>query len=140
MISTRTRAKAAQATLDRYKDLPFSFEQNRDCAKMTLFHLKKMGRPVVKLSAVGSYKSANGARAALRRMGVSDLAELADKHFPRIAPAEALVGDLIELEGNGPLGTLSIYVGNGMVLTYHEDAVGAVVARLAEAKAAWRVE
>src|SRR3546814_3515299 len=43
-----------------------------------------------------------------------------DAHLPRIAPAAALLGDIIEIEGDGPLGSMGVYVGNGRIFCYHE--------------------
>src|SRR3546814_7620396 len=48
------------------------------------------------------------------------LSEALDAHLPRIAPASALLGDIIEIEGDGPLGSMGVYVGNGRIFCYHE--------------------
>ena len=43
------------------------------------------------------------------------------------APAAAVVGDIVELPGEPPFGALSVAVGNGRVLGYHQDAEGAEI-------------
>lgn len=132
------RRDAAQATLDKFRDLPFSFEDGRDCGKMSAFHLRQLGIRIP-LSKLGSYKTPLAAKRAMKKaFGVDNMAALADKYFEPISPAMAIVGDLIEVPGDGPLGTLAVALGNGMVITYHEDAVGAITGRVIEATKAWR--
>lgn len=131
------RAAAAQATLDRFKDVPFEFGR-RDCAQLVKFHLRRLGHQV-RVAKAGSYSSLLGARRALRRLGHADLLELMDARFARIAPAAALVGDVIALPGTDGLGALTVYVGNGRVLGFHEEVVGATVLQPSDYVAAWRV-
>lgn len=134
------RVKAAQATVDSFKDKPFSFEHNRDCAKMALFMMHELGVKPIAKAKIGSYKTATGAKAALRRIGVNNLSEFMDLHFERIGEAFALPGDIIELEGEeSPIGALGIALGNGLVLVYHEEAEGAVVGKVNSSLAAWRI-
>jgi hypothetical protein len=95
---------------------------------------------------VGAYKTPISARAALRRaFGVDTMQEWADKHFERIAPAQALPADLMEFRGvDSPIGAITVYLGNDLVLCYHEDHLdGAVAGRVVydandEPLAAWR--
>src|SRR3546814_1395423 len=54
------------------------------------------------------------------KVGYATLSEALDAHLPRIAPASALLGDIIEIEGDGPLGSMGVYVGNGRIFCYHE--------------------
>jgi cell wall-associated NlpC family hydrolase len=58
--------------------------------------------------------------------------------LPRIAPAAALPGDLVQMPGDDTIGAMTIYVGNGRVLGYHEAVEGAVVMQPVEMVAAWR--
>lgn len=136
MIMER-RARAAQATLDKFKDKPFKFGKY-DCGQMVRFHLRCIGRPV-KSAKAGSYHSLLGAQRALKRLGYESLIDLMDAHFPRIAPAAAVVGDVIAMPGLEGPGALTVAVGNGRVLGYHEDAVGAVILQPSDYVAAWRV-
>ena len=131
------RVAAAQATLDRFKARPFRFGTN-DCARMAAFHLKKLGVPV-RLAKAGSYRSTLGATRALRALGYSNLAAALDGHgLTRIAPAAAIVGDIVELPGEPPFGALAVAMGNGRALAYHQDADGAVVVQPTDYVAAWR--
>lgn len=126
------RRDAAQATLDHFRARPFGLADKNDCAHIAAFHLRKLGVRI-SLAKVGAYKTPLGARAALRRaFKVSSLPELADKLFERIAPANAIVGDLIEFRGlDSPIGALTVYLGNGLVVCYHEDhPEGAITGRI----------
>lgn len=131
------RVEAAQATLDKFKEKPFKFGRY-DCAQMVAFHLRRIGKPV-KVSKAGTYHSLLGAQKALKRLGYDDLLQMADAHFERIPPASALVGDIVAMPGLEGPGTLTVAMGNGRVLGYHEDAVGAVIVQPHEMIAAWRV-
>lgn len=132
------RVKAAQATLDRFKDHPFAFGKN-DCARLVAFHLRKLGyRP--SLAKAGSYKTALSARAALKRAGYESLADALDGlGLPRIPPAAAVVGDVLQIPAVDAFGALAVAMGNGRVLGYHQDTVSAVVMQPLAFEAAWRV-
>lgn len=133
------RRDAAQATLDRFKDQPFRFGKN-DCARLVAFHLRKLGyRP--QLGKAGTYRTALSARRALARAGFKTLAEGLDAlGLARIAPAAAVVGDVVQLEGDNDLGALAVYVGNGRILGYSEDAEGACVMQAMKIDLAWRAD
>ena len=132
------RVAAAQATVDRFKGRGFRFGTN-DCARMVAFHLKQIGLPV-RLAKAGSYRSLLGATRALRHLGYDNLAAALDGHgLSRIAPAAAVVGDIVELPGEPPFGALSVAVGNGRVLGYHQDTAGAEILQPTAFVAAWRV-
>jgi len=131
------RRDAAQATLDRFKDQPFAFGKN-DCVRLVAFHLRKLGyRP--QLAKAGTYRTALSARRALERAGFGSLAEALDAiGLERIAPAAVIVGDVVQCEGDDELGALAVYVGNGRILGYSEDAAGAVVMQSLKIDLAWR--
>lgn len=132
------RVSAAQATLDRFKDKPFSFGTH-DCARMVAFHLRQLGYQPM-LSKGGSYKTCLGAKRALRRAGYPDLAAAIDRlGLVRIAPAEALPGDILQLPAVDELGALTVALSNGRVLGYHESVAGAVVMQPSAFSGAWRV-
>lgn len=137
------RQEVTQATLNYFQDKPFELGKV-DCAKVAVFHLKKLGVKIP-VAKVGAYSTPAGARAALKRaFGVNTLTEVADKYLERIAPAAALVGDLIEFRGvESPIGALGIYVGNDAVLCFHEEQPGLVAGRIIYGEgdaplAAWR--
>ncbi len=131
------RRDAAQATLAQFEGRPFAWGKF-DCAKMVAFHLRQLDQSPGAAKA-GSYSTAIGARRALTRLGVRTLAELLDRRFAQITPAATIVGDIIALPSVGPLDAIGIALGNGRLLAYHEDAVGAVVLQPMQLLAAWRV-
>lgn len=139
MIEMVRRQAAAQAAVDRFRGVPFAYGKN-DCVRMAVFALRRMGhRP--DLGRAGTYCSAKGAVRALNRAGFASLAEAMDgQHLPRIAPAAALPGDLVMIPAEGPFdGALTMAVGNGRVLGYHQDLVGADILQPVQYLAAWRL-
>lgn len=110
-----------------------------DCVRMVASHLRLLGHKV-KLPASGSYRTVNSAVKALKARGFASVAEaLDDMGLERIAPAAAVVGDIVMMPGVDQLGALTVSVGNGRVIGYHDDAVGATVMQPLEFTAAWRV-
>src|SRR3546814_7820832 len=83
-------------SLAKYRDQPFKWGRY-DCARVIAHQAKKLGHKV-SLAKAGSYSSALGAKRALAKVGYATLSEALDAHLPRIAPASALLGDIIEIE------------------------------------------
>ncbi|WP_433910371.1 DUF6950 family protein [Sphingomonas yabuuchiae] len=132
------RTRAAQATLDQWSTRPMRLGTS-DCVRMTASHLRRLGRKV-KLPASGSYRTPRSALKALVERGYSSLAEaLDDMGLERIPPAAAIVGDVLLLPADNELGALVVALGNGRVVGYHEDAIGAAVLQPVEYSTAWRV-
>ena len=132
------RQKAVQATMERFRGKGFSFG-SVDCAKLAAFHLKQMGHKV-RLSKAGQYKTLLGAQAALRRLGYETLPDAMDGHgFARIAPAAALMGDIVTFACDHPIGALGIVAGNGNMLCFHELHDQPVVMTMGQIDAAWRI-
>lgn len=120
------RQKSAQQVLDEGTGKPWRLGEH-DCARMTAAHLRRLGYRV-KLPAKGSYRTLKGAKAALRQHGHADLgAALIALGLPEIAPAAAIVGDVIELEAHEGLTGLTIALGNGRVAGFYEDGRSGVV-------------
>lgn len=132
------RRDAAQATMDAFSGHPFAWGKY-DCGRMLAAHLRAMGH-LVGLHRAGSWSTLLGARRALRRLGYETLSDALDARFARIAPAAALVGDVLSLPSEGPLDAIAIALGNGRAFGYHEDVPGAVVLQPVAFVAAWRVE
>ncbi|WIW88954.1 hypothetical protein K3M67_02950 [Sphingobium sp. V4] len=103
---------------------------------MAYYHARGMGK---RPPAPTQYHSAITAKIALGERGASNLTELLDGIFPRIAPAQTWAGDLIMLPGEAPFGSLGVAVGNGRVLAYHEDTEGAAILQPLLPVAAWRL-
>lgn len=139
MTEMLRRQRAAQATVDRFRGVPFAYGKN-DCARLAAFALRQMGHKPG-LAKAGSYSSALGAARALKRLGHVDLASALDAlGLLRIPPIATLPCDLILLPGVGPFGgSLTVAVGNGRVLGYHLDAPPADILQPVEYIAAWRV-
>ncbi len=111
----------------KFRDQPFQWGQV-DCARVAAFHLKQLGYKIA-ISKAGRYRTALGAAKALRRLGYSSLSEMADGlGLVPITPARMLIGDIAEVEGDSPVGTIAIYAGNGNVFVFHQDHAGLVTA------------
>ena len=132
------RRDATRRTVERFAGHPFAWGQY-DCGKMVIAHLRLMGRRPV-LGPCGSWKTMAGAHRFARRHGGSGSACL-DGWMPgsRIIPAQAIIGDIVEMPGEEPFGAFGVCVGNGRVLAYHEDAEGAAIIQPGQYLAAWRV-
>lgn len=132
------RQKAVEATKARFAGKSFAWG-SADCAKMVAFHLKQLGIKV-RLSKAGQYKTALGAKGALKRMGYATLPEAMDGHgFERIAPAFALIGDVVSFASDHEIGALGLAVGNGNMLAFHESLPQPVVMTMGQIDTAWRV-
>ena len=139
-----TRAEAAQATLDAWRDRPWRLG-TADCVRLAADHLRRLGYKV-KLPPVGAYRTVKSAVAALEKAGFASIpAALDAMGLERIVPAAALAGDVIEMAqdedgGADPrLATLVIALGNGRVLGWHPDVRGATVLQpLSHMLTAWR--
>jgi len=132
------RVRLTTATLEHFRDREFSWGAC-DCVRIAAWHLRQFGYQP-QLAKAGSYKTAIGARAALKRVGHATLEEALDAlHLPRIAPAAAWVGDIVMGESGDAFGALGIYLSNGAMLGFHEEAAGAAVLRRVHLGTAWRV-
>lgn len=136
MTELELRAAATSATFDRFNGAPFILGKT-DCARMVAFHLKELGHKPSVLKG-GAYTTEAGARRALMRLGVSSLSEIMDRHFPRIAPAEARTGDVLCGPGDGGTGdAMAIRLHRHNALAFLDGVCGEVV--IHEYVAAWRV-
>ena len=132
------RQVAAQATFARFHGRDFEWGR-ADCARMVAFHLRQLGlRP--QLAKAGTYRSALTARRALARTGHASLASAIDAiGLLRIAPAAALIGDILALPGDDAMTGLTVALGNGRVLGWHQDAAAADVLQPTAFEAAWTI-
>lgn len=136
MTQLELRVAATSATFSRFNGKPLVLGTT-DCARMVAFHLKQLGFKPSLLKA-GAYSTEVGARRALKRMGVTSLSEIMDRHFPRIAPAEARVGDVCCVEGDGDMGdAMQIVLHRNHVLGFHDGVCGELVNQ--RFGSAWRV-
>jgi hypothetical protein len=136
MTPIEKRHKATLATVAQYQ--PRAFKLGRvDCAHMVAFHARKLGWSV-SIAKLGSYRDIDTAQALLAKQGWSDLLEAMDGFgITRKAPASALLGDVVAIQGDHPLGTLGVCVGNGRIICFHEDHPGTVIFQPKLPLAAW---
>ncbi|NWK98680.1 hypothetical protein DM806_24055 [Sphingobium lactosutens] len=138
MTPLERRHAALEATLARYRDKPFAWGKV-DCAKVVAFHLKQLGYKVA-ISKAGSYSSALSATRALERLGYATLADMADGiGLTAIPYSRMLLGDIAEIEGDSPIGSVGLYAGNGNIFCFHEDHPGLVTLTPNAILRAWSV-
>lgn len=131
------RAKATTATFEKFNQKPLVLGKT-DCARMIAFHLGQLGHKFSLLKG-GAYSTEVGARMALKKLGVSSLSEIMDKHFPRLdATDDALIGDVMCVRGEGDMGdAMQVVLHRQHALGFHEGWCGELVVH--EPVAAWRV-
>lgn len=134
------RRDAAQVTLDTWSKRPLKLG-TADCVRMTAAHLRLLGWKV-KLPPAGSYRTVNSAMKALARAGYDSIAAALDAlGLERIAPAAAIVGDIVLMPAEHELGALVIVMGNGRVAGWHDDdPEGVVPMQPLQMVAAWRAD
>tara|TARA_R110000782_G_scaffold39048_10_gene91099 strand:- start:683 stop:1105 length:423 start_codon:yes stop_codon:yes gene_type:complete len=139
MITPLERRHAAiEATMGKYRDRSFAWGKV-DCARVGAFHLKQLGYKI-SISKGGNYTSALGAKRAIKRFGVETLPELVDSlGLTEIPYSRMLLGDLAQIEGDSPIGTICIYAGNGNLFGFHEDFPGLVTLQPIDVLRAWSV-
>lgn len=139
MASFPQRQAATQATANKFSGKEFAWGKY-DCAKMVNYHLSRLGLGF-DFSQIEKYSDPISARAAMAGLGFENLAQAMDSKFESIAPARAVLGDIIEFDPDNPLGSLGIALGNNAVFCYVEDHPGGPVgARIIKARKAWRVK
>ncbi|WP_292085310.1 MULTISPECIES: DUF6950 family protein [unclassified Brevundimonas] len=130
------RVAAVEATIKRFEGKPLAYGRD-DCARMAAFCLRKLGVKASLLKA-GAYRSALGARRALMTLGYSNLEDAVDGlGLPRIAPATALPGDILALQGEDGV-ALCVAIGNGRALGFWASSGVCTVIQPLEYVAAWR--
>lgn len=139
MTEIERRVAAVTKTRAHFAGRPFAWGKV-DCAKVAAWHLRQMGHRSIGIAKAGSYQTALSAKRALNRWGVSSLADALDKAgLPRIAPAAALIGDIVRLPGTEAFDALGIVAGNSALLAFHEDSDTIEVIRsLVVPDVAWR--
>ena len=131
------RVRATQATLDRFLGKTYKLS-SVDCGRMLGLHLRKMGRKV-DVPKIGAYSTYAGALKWLKQRGCDSLeAYLDGLGLLRIAPAEALVGDILTLQSSDLLSAPVIYLGDGRYLGFHEDSDCCELMKPLAFERAWR--
>lgn len=140
MLSNVARVEATRRTLAKYQARAFDWRTRATCIHMARMHLRNMGhRP----PSVPDFRSALGARTAMKKAGFSDVAAMLDSFLPRIAPAAMWVGDLAVLPGDELFGSICISDTAGKLIGWHQDDPSGVrpqlVLSLDQVVGAWRV-
>ncbi len=136
MSDLELRAKNVNATQSKFGAKPFKWG-GCDCAKMLAFHLRKFGHKVPRATG---YRSALTAKKKLLSLGYETLPALIDGiGLQNIAPASALLGDVVSFACDDPLGGVGIVHGNGNMMCFHEDHLTPVIMSMDQIDQAWRV-
>ncbi len=131
------RRDAAQAAVDAFREAPLVWGK-ADCVRLCAMPARLLGHKVGLLKG-GRYTTEVAAKRALAKAGFANLEKAADALFPQIAPAMALVADIVAVEGDGDWDlALMVALGNGRVLGFHEGFCR-VLQPLKPLKA-WRVD
>lgn len=135
------RREATQATLDKFRGLPFDWQEGRHCVRMAHYHLRQMGWRSPKLPTIPRVRSPLAAKKALKDKGFDSVTEWLDSILERIPPAMMLLGDIAVVEGVGGLDAVFVCAGPRRMFGWREDQPGAVVLEvgLDEVQGAWRV-
>ena len=128
------RMKATQKTVDKFKGRTFK-DWSTDCILLAVTHARHMGAKV----KMPKYTDAKSAAAVLKRMGVTTLGGALDKHFTRIEPHEAMLGDLVEVPGTNGFSSIMVAVGNGRAIGFHEEIPHADILQPVMISGAWRI-
>lgn len=130
------RMTATQKTVDLYKRKSLVWGKF-DCAQMMNAHRVHLG---LKRIRIPSYGSPLSARKAIAEMGFDSLAQGMDHHFSRVEPSRVLMGDFVEMPGGQGFSGLTVSVGNGRVIGFHEDIEFADILQPLMISGAWSVE
>lgn len=128
------RMQATQKTVDAFKGKRFT-DGRFDCVQLVKVQARNMGRRI----KVPPYSSPKGAAAAMRKMGFASLSGAMDHLFTRIDPREVLLGDIVEMPGQNGFSSLSIAVGGGRAIGFHEDLETADIIHPVMISGAWRI-
>lgn len=132
------RADRTTAVAARFRKRAFDWRQRSTCIHLARAQARALGhRP----PSIPDFRSAIGARTALRATGHETLEALLDSMFIRIAPAAMWVGDLALVPGDAGFDAIAVSAGDGTLLMYHKGADGLcnVKAALPHVIAAWRL-
>jgi hypothetical protein len=127
--------EATQKTVDSFKGRRFEWGK-ADCVQMAITHICNLGGKRIRVPDYGDIES--GVR-AMRALGFSFLSEALDKHCTPIDPQNHLMGDFIELPGGSGFSSISVDVGNGRVLCFHESIDTCEILEPLMIMGAWRV-
>jgi hypothetical protein len=129
------RMEATQKTVDRWKLKNFD-PGKYDCIQMMVAHARLCHRRI----RVPPYGDMISARRSMHHMGFKTIGEGMDKYFQRIEPHRAIMGDFIEMPGTDAFTAITVSVGNGRVLGFHEEIGFADILEPLLISGAWSVD
>lgn len=132
------RAARTAEVAARFRKRFFDWRNRSTCIHLARAQARALGhRP----PSIPDFRSAIGARTALRSTGHESLEALLDSMFIRVAPAAMWVGDLALVPGDSGFDAIAVSAGDGTLLMYHEGGEGLcnVKAALPHVVAAWRL-
>ena len=132
------RRIATEKTKAKFDNRAFDWRYARTCAHLARYQARAMGR---RLPTVPRFRSAIGAKKALRMLGHESLIGLLDAHLTRIAPAEMRLGDLCAVPGTEGLDAIFVNVAPRKIIGWREDqpVLCTLDVSLDEIAAAWRL-
>ncbi|SEI67998.1 hypothetical protein SAMN05518849_101535 [Sphingobium sp. AP50] len=128
------RRDATRQTMERFVGPAFAWGEH-DCGVMVISHLRLFGYAIEE----GGWSTPLGLQRWLSRNGGSGPAFLDGLIGNRIAPAQRIVGDIVEMPAPlSFLGAFGIAMPNSRVLAYYEGAESAAIIQPSSFLAAWR--
>jgi hypothetical protein len=129
------RMLRTQKTVDLWKGRPFKENGTSDCIQLMIAHARHMGKKI----KVEKYRDAASRAAALRKLGFKSISEGMDANFTRIDASQVLLGDFVEMPGSNGFSAITVALGNGRVLGFHEDIPHADILQPVLISGVWRV-
>jgi hypothetical protein len=136
------RARATEAVLARFRDKPFDWA-GANCIRLARAQAAALGHSV---PPVPVFRTALGAKRALKKRGANSVSALLDAHFERwAAPAFARLGDLVAGPADPAHGLEAVGIadGQGNVWGWSQQndhqAMVAILFANADLTAAWRL-
>ena len=135
-MTLNERAEATQKVVLKFRDKPFDWRTTATCIHLARAQAAALGHS---LPVVPHFRSALGARKALKAAGADSLPELLDRFFPRIPAAAAIVGDLVTIQGEADFDSITVHSGGQKILGWHRGVSGMVPIEASEFTGAWRL-
>lgn len=138
MKEIERRVRATEKTESRFRDRDFDWAKSATCIHLVRYHAAQLGH---QLPVVPRFRSALGAKKALKATGYDNLPDLLDAHFERVPPAFLRVGDILAWEGSDSFEALYVKGDRTKYLGWHEKAPGCTIVDIDVSKAvgAWRL-
>lgn len=132
------RRRATEKTRLKYIDTEFDWKRWRHCIALARYQAVQLGHKPPPIRAI---RSALAAKKELQRRGVESVRDLLDELFPRIAPAQMLLGDLAAVPGEDGLDAVFVCVGPNRLMGWHasKPTLAVVVVDFSEIVGAWRL-